>query len=614
MPAHHNLSSRALAGIIVGSIVGGLILLGLLLFLCLWLRHRRRRSRQPPQATGDSSFGDNFDEDGEWQIVVPRSSGPSGGSAPSGEGHLRSSRQGSGDSRAVVAGGNDAQSEPGTDGSEYHEVPSARSSMFVAIPSSTRPASGGGQEIWTPWRRRSQLVYQDVPASEDLADTTVVVDALPVSPPASPRSVQYSDGHNSDAEQETLLDPVSPSAAFAVAGSPAAVSESASGSAVTKNRIVERAREAVAQRNARQRASYVPGAAGFFTWFRNSWTSSWRGPRTPGPSSDELGFRPPSEKSNPASQSSARRASQGPPASRRTHQSSEKSEKSVLASHHGSGDSPPTPHSSQFPTPPPTHLEAHALVRQRSRSTLDRQFRTTSAYSTGGASMGSGHTVYFDAMDAPPLPSPLSPYIFQAGSEHSLRLVPRATTHTDSPTSPAYGPLPDLTEFGELSSEGSELLPPPPLREIQTASPLSSLRLLGSIRSLPSSLRSVAYQADDVLDEPPPLPSASLDRRGNQPVPSSPPPSYSERRYPPPGLEHYHYQRMPAFDRSEESYDVRSETAGVRDILEEEPPSAGSQWRRIAGGEEPSPFEDRFTPVRVTTHFRRSMLENVRKV
>lgn len=591
-----------------------MVLLALLLVLCLWLRRRRRRrNHTPPGVTGDSSFGDNFNEDGEWQIVVPRSSGPSGGSVPSGEGQHHSSVQGSGNSRHGVAEAGVALLDPapGHENPDPEAAPWLSSGRFVAIANLPDARDRPDQPSWTPWRRNSVQAYQDVPASDDLA-----ADVNGASPPMSPRSAQYSDGHNSDAEQETLLHPAAISLAAVAAqagGSETRAAESTSN--LTRNRIVERAREAVAQREARQRASYVPGAAGFFNWFRSSWASSWRGPRTPGPSTDELGFRPRSEKSNPGSRASTgrrasriSRASRVPATSQRSHQSSEKSEKSVL-SPHDTDDSPPTPHSSQFPSPPPTHLEAHALVRSRSRtSTFDRQFLTISAYSAGGGSMTSGNTVYYDAIDVPPLPSPLSPYLAHNRSETSLRLVPRSTSaHQPSPTTP----LPDLAEFGELSSlsSGSELLPPPPLRD-QAPSPYLSLRPPGSARSQQSSLRSLAYRAGDVLDDPPPLPSASLEQRQHQPIPASPPPSYNEWRHvPPPGLEQYSPTRMPAFGR--DSY--LSEHTGAVDVLEDEPPSAGSQWRQIASGNADLPLGDRsIPPVRLTPHFRHRTLESVR--
>jgi hypothetical protein len=532
-------------------------------------------------------------------MVVPRSSGPSGpsgGSGAAGSGHNNTSLQGSGNSRLETVHYGEALAEPNAEIAGAHDIDSTGSSLYVAIPHPHGSVGHRGRLSWPPWRRNSEQRYQDVPVAEDPTPDAIEGQDV-VSPPLSPRSVQYSDGHNSDAEQETLLHPATVSVP-AVAAIDLALESPNLATSSQEHRFAERAREAVAQRNARQRASYIPGAAGFFTWFRNSWASSRRGSRTPGPSTDELGFRPRSEKSAPGSKvSSTRGNSRGPARSQRSKQSSAKSE---LNPQQDSDESPPTPHSSQFPTPPPTHLEAHALVWQRSQaSSTDRQYRTVSVYSTGGGSVGSGNTVYYDAMDAPPLPSPLSPHLLQSRSETSVRLVPQ-------PNPNAFA-----SEMGELaergSSSGSELLPPPPIH-IQPHSPLS-IRPTASLRSVHSSLRSLAYQADDVLDEPPPLPSASLDRRNHrgQPVSSSPPPSYSDsRQHPPPGLEEYNYDRMPAFDRSE-SHTTRA-TSDL-DVLEEEPPTAGSQWRRIAGSDEPLPFEDRLTPpVRVTTHFRSSSI------
>lgn len=570
------MSHGALAGIIVGSVIGGLALLGLLC-LCLWLSLRPQRQNRPsPQATGDSSFGGDVEDHGEWQIVVPRSSGPSGPSGSSGaagSGRHDASIQGSGDSRLDTVHYGEALAQPN-----------------VGVAGGVDPT---GRLSWPPWRRGSGQRYQDVPVAEE-ATPDIVRGQDVVSPPLSPRSVQYSDGHNSDAERETLLHPATVAPVVAAVNS---TLESPNIAASSRGgRFAERAREAVAQRNARQRASYTPGAAGFFTWFRNSWASSRRASRTPGPSTDELGFRPRSEKSAPGSKvSSTRGNSRGPAHSQRSKQSSAKSEKSELIPPQDSDESPPTPHSSQFPTPPPTHLEAHALVRQLSQaSSIDRRYRTASAYSAGG-SVSSGNTVYYDAMDAPPLPSPLSPHALQSRPETSVRLVLQPTNRNAFAT--------EMGELAESSSSGSELLPPPPIRDIQPRSPLL-VRPPASLRSLYSSLRSLAYQADDVLDEPPPLPSASLDDRGHS-ISSSPPPSYTDLHHPPPGLEEYSYDRMPAFDRPE-SHTTRT-TTDLVDVLEEGPPSSGSQWRRIAGGDEPLPFEDRLTPpVRVTTHFRSS--------
>ena len=534
---------------------------------------------------------------------MPRSSGrtgPSGDSGAGGESSHRVSPQGSGHIHRETVHYDEALVEPNAEIARSNDIPSSSSSLYVAIPGSPRPINDTGRLSWFPWRRNSARRYQDMPPEEDAAQDAIGgPDA--VSPPMSPRSVQYSDGHNSDVEQETLLHIGSTSAA-AVTVTDSALESPDLASSSSSGKFVERAREAVAQRNARQRASYIPGAAGFFTWFRHSWASSWRAPRTPDPNADELGFRPRSEKSAPGSKiSSTRGDSRGPARSQRSKQSSVRSEKSGFIPQRDSDESPPAPHSSQFPTPPPTHLEAHAMIRQLSQaSNVDYQYRTVSPYSAGGGSVGSGNTVYYDAMDVPPLPNPLSPHLHQSHSESSVRLV----SHP-------------LTEMGELvqrcSSGSSELLAPPPIRDVHSLSPLS-IRPPASLRSLQLSLRSLACQADDVLDEPPPLPSVSLERRGHcgYPVPSSPPPSYTDEHHlPPPGLEEYGYSRVTAFDRSD-SHTTQTSTELV-DVLEEEPPSAGSQWRQMTGDSGLLPFEDHLTPpVRVTTHFRSSStLEHV---
>ncbi|KAF8313581.1 hypothetical protein DL93DRAFT_2080876 [Clavulina sp. PMI_390] len=628
----HHLSHGALAGIIVAA---ALVLMALLLAVFLFLRDRR--SRREAHASGgiigDSSWGN---EDTEWQIVNADSSGPSGpsgNSAPSGEGRNQTSVLGSGRSRQsgppeAVLFDTELPEEEG----DIENQLSRHSSIYIAIPTSNVPPVEPEQPpVWAPWRQGSVHSYRDLPAG-DAADA--MVDRP--SPPMSPRSVDFSEGHNSDVEQDTLLHPAAVSAAAAGMGTSAYDPlQSSINDGFTRNRIVERAHEAVAQRRLRQRPGYVPGAAGFFQFVRNSWASSWRGPRTPGPSTDDLdaGFRPRSEKSQPGSKASSRsgRAASARQAasqrsrqtqrSQRSHPSSEKSEKSQLIEHspeddqNGTDESPPTPHSSQFPAPPPTHLEAHALVRQRSQSSdmmrqssLDRQFRTMSSYSVGGGSISSGNTVYFDALDAPPLPSPLSPLLTQNRSQLSLRLVPPSQSFgRNYPHSPEVAGL-DLAEFGELSSLGSELLPPRPLREFYSSSPRHSPRPPGSAVSQGSSLRSLAWQAGDALDDPPPEPSASIDRRGqifHPPIPASPPPSYSERHPPPPGLEEYNTIQVPAFNRMGSF--MSHETGAFGDALEEEPPSAGSQWRRITGADDDLPFGDRSVPpVLVTTHFRQT--------
>jgi len=591
---HRHLSPGAVAGVVVGSVVGGLAFLAFFC-MCLWLNLGRRRQSQPAphHVTGDSSFfGGDIEDHGEWQIMVPRSSepsGPSGGSVAAGSGVHDVSIQGSDSSRHVVIRYGEALAGPGAETAGAHNI------LYPGSPNSSEPAGHTRRLPWTPWRRNSARPYQDVPTSEDVAHNAMGgQDAA--SPPMSPRSVQYSDGHNSDAEQETLLR-TAPASAAAVAATNLASEGPNLASSSEENRFVERAREAVVQRNARQRASYVPGAAGFFTWFRSSWASSWRGARASSPNNDELGFRLQSEKSAPGSKPSSTRSNSRDP--RRSQRSKQSSAKSAPIPEHDGDESPPTPHSSQFPIPLPIHLEAHTLMQSRSQaSSVDPQYRSVSAGSAGRGSLCSGNTVYYDALDAPPLPSAIYPQGLQNSSETSVRLVSRPNTPNRNTTT-------EMGELAERSSGSSELVPPPPIRDIQPHPFLT--RPPASLQSLQSSLRSLAYQADDVLDEPPPLPSASLERRSYRgPVSSSPPPSYTDWHHqPPPGLEEYNYNRVPAFDRSE-SRTTRT-TSGLVDVLEEEPPSAGSQWRRIANGDDLLLLGDRITPpMRVTTHFRPS--------
>lgn len=533
------------------------------MFLCMLAFRKRRHRRNRDSHYTDGTFHSDPGDDEDWEIVGG-STDPQerSGGGRSGDGRFDSSGTGTGSGRRTNTNGNDT--------SDPQDLPTPTSSLFVAVPAvprsrTSRNSANERTSSWPPWRRQpAEAQYHDVAPDE----------VVEIGIPQRPRSLagappsRFSGHTNSDPPEENE--------GFLADSAGAGPGPSSKGYA-------QRAREAVASRRAREaRSSYVPGTA-FFTWFRKSWASSRGTPTRVNSRVDELGnYRPPSQKSGRGAAAAAagtnvsqksqksslipdenggsqrRVPSQHQVGSQRTQNSS--SEKSSLVPPGGTDDSPPTPTSEQFPAPPPTFPEVHAIVRQRSeRSVLGP--RPSSNYS-----QVSGTTAYWDAIDFTPLPTPLYPdlpplrHVDSGGSLRGRTGVPL------SPTSPGGRPI--------------------------MRTPRSQ-----------SSLRSVAYAEN--LEDPPPLPSVSLvtprdntlqQQQIQDPQPS-PPPAYSTdwSRLAPPGLEEYRrytpWVPSPRSNPSTDSDRSRSRSVGLPD-LEEEPPSAEGAWRRLAAYNEPLPFED----------------------
>ena len=387
-----------------------------------------------------------------------------------------------------------------------------------------------------------------------------------------------------DVEKETLLAPASTPGA----GSSRILSH------------VERARQAVA---ARARASYVPGAAaGIFSYFRASWTSSRSkgskgskkssGSETRGRAggADEVGYsrdekrsRVPSEnglKKKPSVPSEKNGFSPLPDAENKMEQKSGRER-----------DSPPTPPSFAFPSPPTTFSSVHAFLRHQASLTSLRSPRPLSGYSAASG-VPSGNTIYHDANaetpgSTPPLPmlpspNPVSPITPGSAPPHpsTPSVFMATTTILDHPDQPWL------------------LQVPPQLKPLRAITPLSSIRLPRSTAtSLSDKVNVINVGADggDVLDEPAPLPSVVLQpsresegravphqrypagRDGTEILLPPSPPSTTDSLppLPPPGLEAYRLSHSVSYPNLNCNPDA---------CLAEDPPAATGDWQRLAAG------------------------------
>ena len=266
-------------------------------------------------------------------------------------------------------------------------------------------------------------------------------------------------------------------------------------------------------------------------------------------------------------------------------------------------DSPATPTSGAFPSPPETFGRMHALFRRRRSRTVSRSDsfesgrgghsalvvdRPVSGYSAGTQSAASGQTVFHDALEGPVPEVPdtrSSPQIFFAQTEQGnlAHLVPQ---------------LKPIRPFSSLFSmpPGSNSGP------VATCTPSLSPQIL---------VRQPTPLDCDVLDEPAPLPSVVLQppREGSIASMSSRPTSLTELTYQlPPGLEDYGRQSF-SNHLPDSGYAFSSDSVN----LESEPPSAAGDWQRIAStGSLPGPNRGVTVEHNGTLgHFRRDTLGQV---
>ncbi|KAF9510219.1 hypothetical protein BS47DRAFT_1487556 [Hydnum rufescens UP504] len=636
-PAAH--SSHRRTALIAGLVPSlSVLLIILLVLLLLWRRSRQRREGQPSSssswgetmqgwgerisgrripagaatATGREVSGaylegdEDAPRDDEWEFV----SGPIllGGTQPE-SGVLTTStgqprggrRHGDGDEdQAETSDLLDASNSPSSlfgAATPFTRVPAARGNTRLHrgnFSFSGAPGSGAivdRNDVQSPHRRVGTALwwpYRNI----SLTDPDRYISDGP-GRSQSPQSPQSPETPLFDVEKETLLPPASTPGA----GTSRILSH------------VERARQTVA---ARARASYVPGAAaGIFSYFRASWSSSRSkgskgskkssGSETRGRSGgvDEAGYGRDGKRPQVLSEDGSNKKP-----------SPSSGESGLLPSHDDRGqeeessaqkrDSPPTPPSFAFPSPPPTFSSVHAFLRRQDSllsMTSSPPPRPLSGYSVGSGAP-SGNTVYHDAraetpgMTPPPHPQSHSPVpsspitIDSARPRPSFPSVFMATTTMDQP------------------SQSWLLQPPPQLKPLRTISPLSSIRLP---RSTPDSLSdkvNLGTDGGDVLDEPAPPPSVVLQPSLSPISPESggearlqqrcsagrdgtaillpPSPPSTTRSFPPiipPGFETYHQThsgRHPDFDDNPDTY------------LAEDPPAATGDWQRLASGAGPT--------------------------
>ncbi|KAF8340493.1 uncharacterized protein EI90DRAFT_2070672 [Cantharellus anzutake] len=508
-------------GLIAG-LVGGTVIL-LVLGMCCFVFWRRRRARRMiARSAGLGEDGHVGDED--WEFVTSATPEQAGASP---DAHLSPRSPSFPVPSSPFARDSIAQS---VESATIGVVTGTARRAVPTVTSTSRDSHSTdyGEELPFSVEARSgeRSMYQTL-ALEDVGD----LPAHPPSPPISTSPTSPVFGHDRAAERETLLD-------------------NGRNSNSENNGLY----------STRSFRALVGVLESYFQGRNSGWLSTL---------SQRFSTRPPSERgSNGSSRKSAK--SYSIPLSDHPSQTSEKSQYVPVApenvpTHDSTDESPPTPMSEAFPSPPDTHGHVHAFFRMRQsrmgspasspytgHSAADRPI---SGYSVGG-SAASGQTIFHDAFEEP------------------------------IPTTPEPHTQPQV-----LAQDSNNHLLVPHLKPIRPLSPLSSIQLPGSgsgsaiHRTYPPSPQIPTPERApldfDVLDEPAPLPSVVLQPPREGSVASMSSHSHSFSSSPlgyqmPPGLEDY--SRLLLLNLSRDGGNGHSSNLVN---LESEPPAAVGDWQRI---------------------------------